>query len=460
MPKKKKPVETIKIEGLSADTVKEFEPKENTEKDDALWERYFKGAPNLLKLPTKKDEQLGDTKENTQLNEVITIGTPVHTGVDTGVNTTVNTSEDPIKVREHRPREEYVSLDATHTAMEAKVYSVIYRETVVKGNEPQHFGASRLMSLTGIGSDKTIRKAIKSLIAKKSIVLIDPCPNHPLGSVYRACPPKEIYMARKKAGIKIHTQTKKIITSNDTINTGVYTVVNTTVHTPVLTPVKNTPVTPVEYTPVTPVRTTGVLGAIPYIYKNYLNDDDSIKNIESSSKSSSIADETDDSVFNHRVYIISFYEKYTGNQWRVGDDEFYKNRALENVTPDIIEAAIIASVLRSKTKINSFTYCEGAISEFQEHLPSGYLTYLRAKWPKEKYKGAQGETAITKNEYESLKKEIKRIVNFTRQVRVGGDYATSLENDVKANCKIENIPFDELIYKEIIEESKHEYKDL
>ena len=455
MPRKKKPVETIKIEGLSTETVKEFEPKENSEKDDVLWERYFKGNPNLLKLPTKKDEQLEDAKENTQLNEVLTISTPVYTGV----NTTVNISEDSIKVREHRPREEYVSLDATHTAMEAKVYSVIYRETVVKGNEPQHFGASRLMSLTGIGSDKTIRKAIKSLIAKKSIILIDPCPNHPLGAVYQAFPPKEIFMARKKAGIKIHTQTKKITASNDTVNTGVRTVVDTKVYTPVLTPVKNTPVTPVECTPVTPVRSTGVLGTTPYINKNYINDDDSIKNIESSSKSSSIAHEIDDSIFNHRVHIISLYEKYTGNQWRVGDDEFYENHTLENVIPDIIEAAVIASVLRSKAKINSFTYCEGAISEFQEHLPPGYLSYLRAKWLKEKHKGAQGETAITKNEYESLKKEIRRIVNFTRQVRVGGDYATSLEDDVKANCNIENIPFDELIYKETTEESEYGYKD-
>jgi len=262
-------------------------------------------------------------------------------------------------------------------------------------------------------------------------------------------------MARKKAGIKIHTQTKKITASNDTVDTGVRTVV----YTPVSTPVKNTPVTPVEGTPVTPVRSTGVPSTIPYIYKNYLNYDDSIKNIESSSKSSSITDEIDDSVFNHRVYIISLYEKYTGNQWKVGDDEFYENRVLENIMPDIIEAAIIASVLRSKTKINSFTYCEGAISEFQEHIPSGYLSYLRVKWLKEKHKGAQGETAITKNEYESLKKEIRRIVNFIRQVRVGGDYVTSLEDDVKANCNIENIPFDELIYKEITEESEYGYKD-
>ncbi len=455
MPRKKKPVETIKIKGLSSETVKEFEPKEDPEKDDALWERYFKGAPNLLKLPTKKDELLENLKEKEQLNEVIRVTTPVHTGV----TTPVDIPEDAIKTKEQKPRDEYISLDATHTAMEAKVYSVIYRETVVKGNEPQHFGASRLMSLTGIGSDKTIRKAIKGLIAKKSIALVDPCPNHPLGAVYMAFPPKEILTARKKAGIKIHTQTKKIIASDDKISTGVRTVVGTTVYTPALTQVKNTPVTPVERTPVTPVRSTGVPSTIPYIYKNYLNDDDSIKNIESSSKSSSVANEIDDGVFNHRVYIISLYEKYTGNHWRVGDDEFYENHALENIIPDIIEAAIIASVLRSKTKINSFTYCEGAISEFQEHLPSGYLSYLRAKWLKEKHKGAQGETAITKNEYESLKKEIRRIVNFTRQVRVGGDYATSLEDDVKANCNIENIPFDELIYKEITEESKYGHKD-
>ena len=276
-----------------------------------------------------------------------------------------------------------------------------------------------------------------------------------------AFPPKEILTARKKAGIKVHPQTKKIMTPAmfNNISTGVYATVPTPVCTPASTQVKTTPVTPVETTPVTPVKGTGVPSTTPYINTNYLNDDDSIKNIESSSKSSSIVDEIDDSVFNHRVYIISLYEKYTGNQWRVGDDEFYGNNALENVIPDIIEAAIIASVLRSKTKINSFTYCEGAISEFQEHLPPGYLSYLRAKGLKEKHKGAQGETAITKNEYESLKKEIRRIVNFTRQVRVGGDYTISLEDDVKANCKLENIPFDELIYKETIEESKYGHKD-
>jgi hypothetical protein len=66
----------------------------------------------------------------------------------------------------------------------------------------------------------------------------------------------------------------------------------------------------------------------------------------------------------------------------VGDNEFYKSENLQDVLPEIIEAAIIASVLRSKTKINSFAYVEGAIHEFQENLPIGYLSYLRENWRK------------------------------------------------------------------------------
>lgn len=48
--------------------------------------------------------------------------------------------------------------------------------------------------------------------------------------------------------------------------------------------------------------------------------------------------------------------------------------------PDIIEAGVISSVLRSKGKVKSFAYCEGAIKEFSDNLPPGYLVYLREKW--------------------------------------------------------------------------------
>jgi hypothetical protein len=46
-------------------------------------------------------------------------------------------------------------------------------------------------------------------------------------------------------------------------------------------------------------------------------------------------------------------------------------------------------VIRSKTRINSFAYCEGAIHEFQENLPLGYLSYLREKWRERKGRGSE-----------------------------------------------------------------------
>ncbi|MCI0453622.1 MAG: hypothetical protein L0Y68_01350 [Candidatus Dadabacteria bacterium] len=451
MPKKKRQVETIKIEGLSSETVKEFEPREDSQKDDALWENYFKGTPNLFKLQTNKDKLTVSTIENIQLNELATLVTPVHTGV----TTTVDSLEDQTRGKEQRTREEYISLDATHTAMEAKVYSVIYRETVVKGSDPQHFGASRLMSLTGIGSDKTIRKAIKNLIAKKSIALVDPYPNHPMGAMYKAFPPKEIISARKRFGIKIHPQTKKILShyTVTNINTGVPTAVNTPVETTVDTQVKNTAVTPVDNTVVTPVKGTGVHNTTPYIYNNYINDG-SMKKIESSSTSSIINDDVDDKAFNHRNYIISLYERYTGNHWRIADNEFYENKKILNIIPDIIEAAIIASVLRSKAKINSLAYCEGVIYEFQEDLPSGYLSYLRAKWKdiKERIPSAHEDMSVIEERYETIKKDIRRIVNIVRQGRAGMDNEEKLKDDVKAYCEKENVPFDEGIYNKIVGE--------
>jgi hypothetical protein len=86
--------------------------------------------------------------------------------------------------------------------MEANVYSVIYRENVVKVNKPHDSGFSRLMKLTGIRNDETIRKAIKRLIGKKSIV--DHCPNHSLDPIYTALPSKEVLLPRKKACVEIH----------------------------------------------------------------------------------------------------------------------------------------------------------------------------------------------------------------------------------------------------------------
>jgi hypothetical protein len=275
--------------------------------------------------------------------------TPVETPVETPVITTRKKSNaiDP--------------LDATHTSSEARVYSVMYRETISRNTNSRYFGTKRLMTLTGIRGDHTVRRAIDGLIQKMSIEITDANYGNPIGPRYKIFSPKEIIERRKKFGTKIDPQTKKIVT-------------------PVETPVILTGVTPVKITPVTGVKMTGVKPNTPYIKENN-NKDDTIKKIVSSSKSSSNnVDDTDDEAFNHRVYTSSLYEKYTGNQWRVGDNEFYKSENLQNVFPEVIEAAIIVSVIRSKTKINSFAYCEGAIHEFQENLPIGYLSYLREKW--------------------------------------------------------------------------------
>jgi hypothetical protein len=307
LPRKKKPVETIKIEGLTPESVKEFEPKEDSSKEDALWEIYFKGTPNLLRFPLKQNN-LVETNERIPLN--------IEAGIDN--ESLIEEKQQPRRTKQRGAQEEYVNLDATHTAMEAKVYSVIYRETVIKGNKPQHFGSSRLMKLTGIRSDKTIRKAIKGLIEKKSIVLIDPCPNHPLGPIYTALPPKEVLLARKKAGIEIHPQTKKIITKEDP------TGVRTGVSTGVLAPVKNTGVTPVKNTGVTPVKNTGVTQNTPYINKNYINNDDESNDSSSSNNNIRKKLDDDDEIFDHKKYVISLYEKYTGNLWEAGDEEFYE----------------------------------------------------------------------------------------------------------------------------------------
>ncbi|HEX3035739.1 MAG TPA: hypothetical protein VHT73_11525, partial [Thermodesulfobacteriota bacterium] len=361
MPKKKRPVETIKIEGLTSESVKEFEPREETNQEDSLWEQYFKGSPNLLQFPPQKEDQ-EEHKDKGPHEKEESSSTPVDTGVSTGVGTPVQQSESSIKKDYRKTPEEFVSLDATHTLSEAKIYSVIYRETVVKGDEPQHFGSSRLMKLTGIRSDKTTRKAIRELIAKKSIVLIDPCPNHPLGPIYQAFHPKDILATRKRANIKIHPQTKKIITEDEP--TGVGTGALTRAHTPVTTPVKNTGVTPVENTPVTPVKSTGVPENTPYIYVNKENRDDS-----SSSNILKKEANNNEVVFDHKSNTVSLYTKYTGNKWNDDDYEYYES--VKDVLPDIIEAAIIASVLRSKGPIKSLAGCDGAIREFQEELPPG-----------------------------------------------------------------------------------------
>lgn len=150
-------------------------------------------------------------------------------------------------------------LDATHTASEQRVYSVMYRETISKGVRERHYGPKELCVKTGIRSDRTVRMAVRGLVQKLSIEIVSHGAYFPQGPRYRVIEPKEVLRRRRVAGMEIDPQTKKITT---TVGTTVDTIVDDRPDTPARTGVdgggKNYRSTTVETTGVTPVEVTGV----------------------------------------------------------------------------------------------------------------------------------------------------------------------------------------------------------
>jgi hypothetical protein len=176
--------------------------------------------------------------------------TPVAAPVTTGVIAPVDDiDESPREVSRTSPQ----YLDATHTAAEQRVYSVMYRETISRGVRERHFGPKELCERTGIRSDRTIRTALDGLIDKLSVEIISHLNGSPLGPRYRVFEPKEIVSRRKTAGIEIDPQSKKMLTP-----------VTTGVATGVATPDKIYRGTPVDFAGVTGVDFAGV-------YNKYIN---------------------------------------------------------------------------------------------------------------------------------------------------------------------------------------------
>jgi hypothetical protein len=217
------------------------------------------------------------------------------------------------------------------------------------------------MKKTGIGSDKTVFNALKGLGHKLSIKMVEHSNNKPIGTLYRVFTAKEIFKLRDDNGILIDINTKRIVRTAVTDISAV---------------TRPNEDTLVKSTAVTSVENTLVDKEVPYIKENNITNDDTGKTPVSSLNNKQLKD--DDIVFDHKKSTISLYKKYTGNQWRVGDNDFYQ--AVKDILPEIIEAAIISSILRSKVKISSFAYCEGIINEFKDNLTPGYLGYLREKW--------------------------------------------------------------------------------
>ena len=206
--------------------------------------------------------------------------TPVSTTVDTTPETPVDTPVIP------KPTNQAQYLDATHTASEQRIYSVMYRETISKGIRERHYGPSELCKKTGIRSDKTVRMAVRGLCRKLSVEVVSHGAYFPQGPRYRVYEPKDIVRRRKLAGIEIDPQTKQITSPVDTT-------VDTTVETPVnAVPDGDTKIyssTGVEVTGVTPVEVTG-------LYKERKNIGSSEVS-ESSSSSNDLRRGADDEAF-------------------------------------------------------------------------------------------------------------------------------------------------------------------
>ena len=148
--------------------------------------------------------------------------TPVPTPAITGASTPVGNSLTESQREPSRTSPQY--LDATHTASEQRVYSVMYRETVSRGVRERHFGPKELCEKTGIRSDRTIRTALDGLIEKLSIEIVSNSNGSPLGPRYRVYEPREIAGRRKTLGIEIDPQSKKFVTPVGTpVVTGVPT---------------------------------------------------------------------------------------------------------------------------------------------------------------------------------------------------------------------------------------------
>jgi hypothetical protein len=277
-------------------------PKQNL---DALLDEYDDGQPAIT--PPLKTEGIPPSIPST-----IPTGIPV--SIPSAIPDTKSMSKErqsprPAKQQKQVEEPEQPSveptapLDATHTAAERSVYSIMYRETISKGASERHFGPAELMKKTGIRSRNTVHKALYGLIEKLSVEVVSEARGNPLGPRYRVFRPQAIEQRRKSVGVKIDTQTKRIVERGG-IPTGI----------PASTPTaitRNWDTTSPE---------TGIPG-IPN-FGRVLNTKEDISHAESdtassSSKSSALSDSDDDAAFLDSIREI--YEKATGNEWTTAD---------------------------------------------------------------------------------------------------------------------------------------------
>jgi hypothetical protein len=98
-----------------------------------------------------------------------------------------------------------------HTRAEQKVYEIMYQETIMHRQRTRYFSYKELSAKTGLRNNRTIINAVNGLQEKKSVDVSPSRRGEKLGREYSIYPPHEILSRRRKIGMKIHSQTKKIL---------------------------------------------------------------------------------------------------------------------------------------------------------------------------------------------------------------------------------------------------------
>jgi hypothetical protein len=120
------------------------------------------------------------------------------------------------------------------------------------------------------------------------------------------------------------------------------------------------------------------------------------------------------------------YETITNNKWTKKDDDSYQK--VKKYGLEMIERTIKIATKRAKSPPSNFEYFVREIHKLAN--------------PAEE-------------ERKTLKRALGDLANFVRQTRVGGSSDLSLKEDIEMRCEKEGTFFDDELYEEIIEESRH-----
>jgi hypothetical protein len=104
-----------------------------------------------------------------------------------------------------------VQLAVTHTGSEQKLYAFLYEAIQLTGVPQRQFTHREMSDKTGLRSTRTIKDALRGLIEKRSIEVVNIDLGNTAGSEYRIYSPTEIQLRRRNAGISIDPRTKRAL---------------------------------------------------------------------------------------------------------------------------------------------------------------------------------------------------------------------------------------------------------